>query len=58
MIRRKPTRRDILKSAAALTATASVGGFIGRAAAQGPQSRQIDAALRRAVDAKEVLQAE
>jgi methyl acetate hydrolase len=54
MIRRKPTRRDILKSAAALTATASVGGFIGRAAAQGPQSRQIDAVLRRAVDGKEV----
>ena len=54
MIRRQPTRRAILKSAAALTATASVGGFIGRAAAQGPQSRQIDAVLRRAVDAKEV----
>ena len=54
MIRRQPTRRVILKSAAALTVTASVGGFIGRAAAQGPQSRQIDAALRRAVDAKEV----
>jgi CubicO group peptidase (beta-lactamase class C family) len=54
MIRRQPTRRAILKSATALTATASVGGFIGRAAAQGPQSRQIDAALRRAVDAKEV----
>jgi methyl acetate hydrolase len=54
MIRRQPTRRDLLKSAAALTATASLGGFVGRAAAQGPQSRQIDAVLRRAVDAKEV----
>jgi methyl acetate hydrolase len=54
MIRRQPTRRAILKSAAVLTATASVGGFIGRAAAQGPQPRQIDAVLRRAVDAKEV----
>src|SRR6516162_1122218 len=54
MIRRQPTRRGVLKSAAALTATVSVGGFIGRAAAQGLQSRQIDAALRRAVDAKEV----
>jgi methyl acetate hydrolase len=54
MIRRQPTRREILKSAAVLTATASVGSFIGRAAAQGPQSRQIDAVLRRTVDAKEV----
>ena len=54
MIRRQPTRRHILKSAAALTATASVGGFIGRAVAQGPQSHQIDAVLRRAVDAKDV----
>jgi CubicO group peptidase (beta-lactamase class C family) len=54
MIPRQSTRRDVLKSAAALTATVSVGGFIGHAAAQGPQSRQIDAALRRAVDAKEV----
>ena len=54
MIRRRPTRRVILKSAAAVTATASVGGFVGRAAAQGPQSRQIDAVLRRGVDAKEV----
>jgi len=48
------TRRHILKSAAALAATASVGCSIGRAWAQGPQSRQIDAALRRAVEAKEV----
>jgi len=48
------TRRHILKSAAALAATASVGGSIRRAWAQGPQSRQIDAALRRAVEAKEV----
>jgi len=47
------TRRHILKSAAALAATASVGCSIGRAWAQGPQSRQIDAALRRAVEAKE-----
>jgi methyl acetate hydrolase len=54
MIRRQPTRRDILKSAAALTATASAGGFVGRAAAQGPQSRQIDAVLRRAVEVKDV----
>jgi methyl acetate hydrolase len=54
MIRRQPTRRHILKSAAALTATASIGGYIARAAAQGPQTSQIDAVLRRAVDAKEV----
>jgi CubicO group peptidase (beta-lactamase class C family) len=52
----RQTRRDILKTTAALTATASVGGIIRRAAAQGgaAQSRQIDAVLRRATDAKEV----
>jgi methyl acetate hydrolase len=54
MLRRRPTRRDILGSAAALTATASIGVTIGRAMAQVPQSRQIDAALRRAVEAKDV----
>ena len=54
MVYKHLTRRHILKSAAALAATASVGGSIGRAWAQGPQSRQIDAALRRAVEAKEV----
>ena len=36
-----------------LTAAGSVG-FIGHAGAQGPPSRQIDAVLRQAVDAKEV----
>ena len=54
MVYKHLTRRHILKSAAALAATASVGGSIRRAWAQGPQSRQIDAALRRAVEAKEV----
>jgi methyl acetate hydrolase len=56
VIIRQQTRREILKATAALTATASVGGIIRRAAAQGgaAQSRQIDAALRRATDAKEV----
>ena len=54
MVYKHLTRRHILKSAAALAATASVGCSIGRAWAQGPQSRQIDAALRRAVEAKEV----
>jgi CubicO group peptidase (beta-lactamase class C family) len=53
---RPQTRREILKAATALTATASVGAVIRRAAAQGgaAQSRQIDAALRRATEAKEV----
>ena len=52
----RQTRREILKATAALTATASVGGIIRRAAAQGgaAQSRQIDAVLRRAADTKEV----
>jgi methyl acetate hydrolase len=54
MIRKQLTRREVLRTAAALTATASAGGIIGRAAAQGPQSRQLDAVLRRAADAKEV----
>ena len=54
MVYKHLTRRHILKSAAALAATASVGGSIGRAWAQGPHSRQSDAALRRAVEAKEV----
>src|SRR6516165_7371476 len=52
----RQTRREILKATAALTATASVGGIIRRAAAQGgaAQTRQIDAVLRRATDTKEV----
>jgi len=56
MIIRPHTRRQFLKTTAALTATASVGAVIRRAAAQGgaAQSRQIDAVLRRATDAKEV----
>ena len=56
MTTRRQTRRDILKATAALTATASVGTMIRRAAAQGgaAQSRQIDAVLRRASDAREV----
>jgi len=53
---RSQTRREILKVTAALSATASVGAVIGHAAAQGgaAQSRQIDAVLRRATEAKEV----
>jgi CubicO group peptidase (beta-lactamase class C family) len=53
---RHQTRREILQATAALTATASVGAVIRRAAAQGgaAQSRQIDAVLRRATEAKEV----
>jgi CubicO group peptidase (beta-lactamase class C family) len=53
---RRHTRRDILRATAALTAAASVGAVIPRAAAQGglAQANQIDAMLRRATDAKEV----
>lgn len=56
MIIRPQTRREFLKTTAALTASVSVGAVMRRAAAQGgaAQSRQIDAALRRAADAKEV----
>ena len=56
MTTRRQTRRDILRATAALIATGSVGAVIRRAAAQGgaAQSRQIDAVLRRATDAKEV----
>ena len=56
MTTRSQTRREILKVTAALSATASVGAVIGHAAAQGgaAQSRQIDAVLRRATEAKEV----
>ena len=53
---RPQTRREILRATAALTATASVGAVMRRAAAQGGvgQSRQIDAVLRQATDTKEV----
>src|SRR5438034_1463608 len=57
MIRSQQTRREFLKTAAALTATASFGAVAGRAAAQGglAQSRsQIDALLRRGVEGREV----
>jgi CubicO group peptidase (beta-lactamase class C family) len=59
MTRRQHSRRDILKTAAAFTAVASVGATIRRAAGQGKAAAgqphaQIDAALRRAVEAKEV----
>jgi CubicO group peptidase (beta-lactamase class C family) len=50
---RRHSRREILRSAAALTAVASFGPTIGRAAA--PQSHpEIDAVLRRATEAGEV----
>jgi CubicO group peptidase (beta-lactamase class C family) len=56
---RRHTRREILGATAALTAlsaTGSVGAIVRPAAAQNgsAQSRQIDAVLRRATDAKEV----
>src|SRR5438067_929552 len=57
MIRSQQTRREFLKTPAALTATASFGAVAGRAAAQGglAQSRsQIDALLRRGVEGREV----
>src|SRR5438105_8121397 len=53
MIRKRPSRREILKATAALTAVASFGATIGRGAAAQPHA-QIDAALRRATEAKEV----
>ena len=53
MIRKRHSRREILKGAAALTAVASFGATVGHAAA--PQSHaQIDAVLRRATEAGEV----
>jgi methyl acetate hydrolase len=58
MTRSRQSRREILKTAAALTAAASIGSPLGRAAAQGKavtQSHaQIDAVLRRATEAREV----
>jgi len=54
----QPSRRDVLVSASALTAAASVGGAVSAraqsATAQGTQFSRVDAALRAAVDAKEV----
>jgi methyl acetate hydrolase len=50
----RQTRREFLKATAAISATATLGGFAERSFAQGPQPRQIDAVLRRAVEAKEV----
>jgi CubicO group peptidase (beta-lactamase class C family) len=59
MTARQQSRREILKTAAALTAVTSLGPTIGLAAAQGragagQSHAQIDAVLRRATEAKEV----
>ena len=54
MTSRWQTRREFLTATAAISATAALGGFPERSFAQGPQPRQIDAVLRRAVEAKEV----
>ena len=59
MMRRQQSRREILKTAAALTATASIAGIAGRVAtpnrARAAQPHdQIDAVLRRATEAGEV----
>ena len=54
MTSRRQTRREFLNATAAISATAALGGFAKRSFAQGPQPRQIDAVLRRAVEAKEV----
>ncbi len=57
MIRRQQSRREILKSAVALGAFASIGTVARRVAAQGQGAQahaQIDAVLRRATAAKEV----
>src|SRR6266446_904017 len=53
MTRRPHTRREILKTAAALTAVASFGATVGRTAPRQPHP-QIDAVLRQAAEAKEV----
>src|SRR5437868_2924000 len=54
MIRREHTRRTVLKTAVAFTAAASFDFPIRRVAAQAASHSQIDAALHRAVEAKEV----
>src|SRR5713226_6494955 len=55
MISRKQSRREILKTAAAFAAAASVGSTVRRAAAQAKTSAAgIDAVLRRATEAREV----
>jgi hypothetical protein len=59
MTERQQSRREILKTAGALTAVASLGPTIGLAAAQGMAGAgrphaHIDAVLRRATEAKEV----
>src|SRR5260370_10358450 len=54
MTRRRHSRREILQATAALTAAASFGATVGRAVAAQPHA-QIDAVLRRATEAKEVL---
>jgi CubicO group peptidase (beta-lactamase class C family) len=54
MTRSQQTRREFLNATAAISATVAFGGFAKRSFAQGPQPRQIDAVLRRAVEAKEV----
>ena len=54
MTRRQQTRREFVTATAAISATAALGGFAKRSFAQGPQPRQIDAVLRRAIEAKEV----
>src|SRR5215471_14275212 len=53
MVRRQFTRREILKNTAAVTATIALGARIGGAATAQPHG-QIDAVLRRAVEAQEV----
>jgi methyl acetate hydrolase len=52
MVSRQIRRREILKAGAAAAAFASFGGRLGRAAA--PAHAQIDAVLRRAIDAGDV----
>jgi CubicO group peptidase (beta-lactamase class C family) len=55
MISRRQSRREILKTAAAFTAAASIGATVRRAAAQAKTGAAgIDAILRRATEAKEV----
>ena len=54
MTRRRHSRREILQATAALTAAASFGATVGRAAAAAQPHAQVDAVLRRATEAREV----
>src|SRR5260221_11489091 len=54
MAQKQPSRRDVLKTAAALTAAASFGGAGLVRAQTGPSFAGVDAVLRQAVEARDV----